>query len=331
MALSVSDRRLAMLYAAKDVQAADDRVCGVRVVRLARRRQRRAVLHVRPAQSRARGVSGRCCGGSATISASSRSSSTAAWSLYAADAAHDGRARRQHPSAAVCSACWRPTPCVAARLRGQRRDTGVRRRHVVDGAERRLAARQRAAHPVQHDVGPAARPGDGRHLRRRPHGDHLHDRGRRRVPAEQHGGRCIWGMPIPFLRGAHVTLGASAPIFGLLGALVHYGRRGGSSMVGGQAMQYAIMLFVFGLIMPAASTTTRTPAALPADTSRRCGSIRSSRERMDHSWAPPPASCLTASRRARCSMLVTSFTRCCRYGSTAAGPGTGFYGVLRFE
>ena len=32
-------------------------------------------------------------------------------------------------------------------------------RHVVDGAERRLAARQRAAHPLQHDVGPPARPG----------------------------------------------------------------------------------------------------------------------------------------------------------------------------
>ena len=56
-------------------------------------------------------------------------------------------------------------------------------------------------------------------------------------------------MPIPFLRGAYVTLGASAPIFGLLGALVYYGRRGGSSMVGAQAMQYAVVLFVFGLIM----------------------------------------------------------------------------------
>jgi rhomboid protease GluP len=63
-------------------------------------------------------------------------------------------------------------------------------------------------------------------------------------------GLYLGGMPIAFLRGAHVTLGASAPIFGLLGALVHYGRRGGSSMVGGQAMQYAVILFVFGLIMP---------------------------------------------------------------------------------
>jgi rhomboid protease GluP len=56
-------------------------------------------------------------------------------------------------------------------------------------------------------------------------------------------------LPIPFLRGASFTLGASAPIFGLLGALVYYGRRGGSSMIGTQAKQYAIVLFLFGLFM----------------------------------------------------------------------------------
>ncbi len=63
-------------------------------------------------------------------------------------------------------------------------------------------------------------------------------------------GYYLGGLPIPILRGAYVTLGASAPIFGLLGALVHYGRRGGSSMIGGQALQYALVLFVFGLFMP---------------------------------------------------------------------------------
>ena len=35
------------------------------------------------------------------------------------------------------------------------------RRVVVDGAERGMAAWQRPAHPVQHDVGAATRPGDG--------------------------------------------------------------------------------------------------------------------------------------------------------------------------
>jgi len=53
-----------------------------------------------------------------------------------------------------------------------------------------------------------------------------------------------------FLRGGQFTVGASASIFGLLGALVYYGRRGGSSMVGSQALSYALMLGVFGFIMP---------------------------------------------------------------------------------
>jgi len=52
-----------------------------------------------------------------------------------------------------------------------------------------------------------------------------------------------------FLRGAGYTVGASAPIFGLLGALVYAGRRG-SSAVGRQAMGFAVMICVFGLIMP---------------------------------------------------------------------------------
>lgn len=55
---------------------------------------------------------------------------------------------------------------------------------------------------------------------------------------------------IPFLSGAGLTLGASAPIFGLLGALVYYGRRGGSSIVRTEAMSFAVTMFVFGLIMP---------------------------------------------------------------------------------
>jgi rhomboid protease GluP len=56
--------------------------------------------------------------------------------------------------------------------------------------------------------------------------------------------------PLGMLRGAQLTVGASAPIFGLLGALVCYGRMGGSSMISSQAKSYALMLGLFGLIIP---------------------------------------------------------------------------------
>jgi membrane associated rhomboid family serine protease len=62
-------------------------------------------------------------------------------------------------------------------------------------------------------------------------------------------GTIMGNSPIFFLRGAGFTVGASAPVFGLLGALVHYGRTG-SSLMKQQAMGYAATLFVFGLIMP---------------------------------------------------------------------------------
>lgn len=57
-------------------------------------------------------------------------------------------------------------------------------------------------------------------------------------------------VPIPFLRGGFYTMGASASAFGLLGALVHYGRTSGSSYIRTAATQYAVGAAVFGLIMP---------------------------------------------------------------------------------
>jgi rhomboid protease GluP len=54
---------------------------------------------------------------------------------------------------------------------------------------------------------------------------------------------------IPFLTSsAGFTVGASASIFGLLGAMVHYGHVGSSS-VKQAALQYAIPLFLFGVVM----------------------------------------------------------------------------------
>jgi rhomboid protease GluP len=63
-------------------------------------------------------------------------------------------------------------------------------------------------------------------------------------------GLFLGSFPIPFLRGARLTVGASASIFGLLGALVYYGRRGGSSLIRSEAMGYATTLFIMGFILP---------------------------------------------------------------------------------
>jgi rhomboid protease GluP len=52
-----------------------------------------------------------------------------------------------------------------------------------------------------------------------------------------------------FLRGAGFTVGASASILGLLGALLYYGRRG-SSQVGQQAKSLIVILLIFGFVMP---------------------------------------------------------------------------------
>ncbi len=57
-------------------------------------------------------------------------------------------------------------------------------------------------------------------------------------------------LQLPFFGGANVTVGASASIFGLLGALVHYGRRTGSSHIGQAGLQYALIMGVMGLVMP---------------------------------------------------------------------------------
>jgi rhomboid protease GluP len=60
----------------------------------------------------------------------------------------------------------------------------------------------------------------------------------------------IGGLLARLLGGAGFSVGASAPIFGLLGALVYYGRRTGSRHVGDAGLQYALMMGLFGLIMP---------------------------------------------------------------------------------
>jgi rhomboid protease GluP len=55
-------------------------------------------------------------------------------------------------------------------------------------------------------------------------------------------------LPIPFF-GAPVTVGASASIFGFLGALVHNGRRTGRTHVRQAGLQYALIMGVMGFIL----------------------------------------------------------------------------------
>jgi rhomboid protease GluP len=53
-----------------------------------------------------------------------------------------------------------------------------------------------------------------------------------------------------FLQGASMTLGASAGIFGLLGALLHYGYRGGSAHLRETVTRWIITGLAFGFLLP---------------------------------------------------------------------------------
>ena len=59
----------------------------------------------------------------------------------------------------------------------------------------------------------------------------------------------VTGFLVSSLAGSQLTLGASAGIMGLLGAMVRYGQRTGSSHVGSQAWTWALILFVMGFLM----------------------------------------------------------------------------------
>lgn len=51
------------------------------------------------------------------------------------------------------------------------------------------------------------------------------------------------------LAGAPLTVGASAAVFGLLGALLYYGNRTGSRVIREQMVAYAIFFAIFGIVM----------------------------------------------------------------------------------
>ena len=87
-------------------------------------------------------------------------------------------------------------------------------------------------------------------------------------------GQYLGFIPIPFLQGASVSVGASASIFGLLGAAVYYGRRSGSRMVGQSGMELGAPAVSLRLLAAWHRQLSRMPAAFWAAISRVAGSIR---------------------------------------------------------
>lgn len=53
-----------------------------------------------------------------------------------------------------------------------------------------------------------------------------------------------------FLQGAYNTVGASAAIFGWIGALIYYGRRTGSRLLEQQMMGFVVPMLILGLLVP---------------------------------------------------------------------------------
>ena len=60
----------------------------------------------------------------------------------------------------------------------------------------------------------------------------------------------ITGFIASTFAGHAFTLGASGSIFGLLAAAIAYGRRAGSQLFTRQFLQWAVLLFIMGFIMP---------------------------------------------------------------------------------
>ena len=57
-------------------------------------------------------------------------------------------------------------------------------------------------------------------------------------------------MPMGPFRGAYFTVGASAPLFGLFGALMVYSKRTGQTALGQEIWRWVMIFLVIGLIVP---------------------------------------------------------------------------------
>jgi rhomboid protease GluP len=56
--------------------------------------------------------------------------------------------------------------------------------------------------------------------------------------------------PLPIIGGGVLTVARPAPIFGLVGGLMYYSRRGGSSLVRSAVMSYVMSAVMIGILMP---------------------------------------------------------------------------------
>lgn len=109
--------------------------------------------------------------------------------------------------------------------------------------------------------------------------------------------------PLPIIGGGSFTIGASAPIFGLVGSLMYYSRRGGSSLVRSAVMGYVMSAVLFGILMPGIDNWAHAGgfvggylAGMWLDPLKR--------ERMDHMVMA--AGCLAASALAIVASLITA-------------------------
>jgi rhomboid protease GluP len=112
-------------------------------------------------------------------------------------------------------------------------------------------------------------------------------------------------LPIPFFAGARLTVGASAAIFALVGALVHYGRASGSGLIRTEMTRYALLLFVSVMFLPNIDNYAHLGGFLGGyATSRFLNPL--ARERGDHMIVA--VLCLVATALAVVASLYTVFS-----------------------
>jgi hypothetical protein len=254
-------------YYRPDASSSADRFRDLQLVRRSRRHQRRPMLQLREAQSGMWGYA------PTPAVARRRPGLRSVRHRRVRDCvrAHAHRVGRRDRSGrpAVFSRTEHPR---AVSVRGKRRRARVRRRAMVDGAQRGVAARRVAAHHVQHVRGPAARTADGRLLWAGAHDHHLYRRRDRGLRVELDRGRVYPADPLSARQPAHrrcigadFRLDRRTPLLRPPDRQSH--RPDGSQSICADAP-------VLRLPVPRPSTTTRMPAALAAATSPRACSIR---------------------------------------------------------